>query len=62
MARVPEARTLTACDRALRGLRRRLAELEAWQDGTVKDLAQGAVREEMARVGREMVELEWRWA
>lgn len=62
MAGVPEAGTLAACDRALRGLRRRLAELEAWQDSTIKNLAQGAVRAEMARVGREMVELEWRWA
>jgi hypothetical protein len=52
----------TGCDRVLRGLRRRLAELEAWTDGSVKAVAQDAVREEIARVGREMVELEWRWA
>ncbi len=51
-----------ACDRMLGRLRRRLAEVEAWSDGAVKDVAQGAVREEMARVGRERVEREWRWA
>jgi len=51
----------TASDRVLH-LRRRLVELEAWRDGSVKDVAQEAVREEIARVGREMVELEWRWA
>ena len=51
-----------ACDQLLRALRRRLAEVEAWADGAVKDVAQAAVREEMARVGREMVALEWRWA
>jgi len=50
-----------ASDLVLR-LRRRLAELEAWQDGSVKEVAQEAVREEIARIGREMVELEWRWA
>jgi len=42
-------------------LRRRLAELDAWQDGAVKLVAQEAVRAEIARVGQEMVELEWRW-
>lgn len=52
----------TACDQILRALRRRLAEIEAWADGAVKDVAQEAVREEMARVGRERLELEWRWA
>jgi hypothetical protein len=58
-----EAQTPTgARDRILGGLRRRLAELEAWRDGAVKDVAKEAVRDEMARVGREMVELEWRWA
>ena len=62
MAGQPEARTRAACDLVLRGLRRRLVELEAWQDSAVKGLAQEAVREEMARVGRKMVELEWRWA
>ena len=51
-----------ACDRVLSGLRHRLAELETWTDGAVKDVAQQAVRAEMARVGREMVELEWRWS
>jgi hypothetical protein len=51
-----------ACGQALRSLRRRLAEVEAWADGAIKDVAQEAVRAEMARVGREMVELEWRWA
>ena len=39
----------------------REGQLEAWQDGSVKEVAQEAVREEIARVGREMVELEWRW-
>ncbi len=52
----------TACDQILRALRCRLAEIEAWADGAVKDVAQGAVRQEMARVGRERLELEWRWA
>jgi hypothetical protein len=57
-----EPRTATAAgDRILRALRRQLAELEAWTDGAVKDVAKEALREEMARVGREMVELEWRW-
>jgi hypothetical protein len=42
-------------------LRRRLAELDAWQDSSVKLVAQEAVRAEIARVGREMLELEWRW-
>lgn len=46
----------------LNGLRQRLAELETWKDGPVKDIARRAVRAEMARVGREMVEQEWRWA
>ena len=52
----------TACDQILRALRCRLAEVEAWADGAVKDVAQEAVRQEMARVGRERLELEWRWA
>jgi hypothetical protein len=57
-----EARTATAAgDRILGALRRQLAELEAWTDGAIKDVAKEALREEMARVGREMVELEWRW-
>jgi hypothetical protein len=51
----------TAGDPVLSGLRRRLAELEAWEDGPVKELARGAVRGEMARVGRQLTELEWRW-
>ncbi len=51
-----------ACGQILRSLRRRLGEVEAWADGAIKDVAQEAVRAEMARVGREMVELEWRWA
>ena len=62
MAGLREARTLAACDLALRGLQRRLVELEAWQDSAVKGLAQEAAREEMAHVGRKMVELGWRWA
>ena len=45
----------------LNGLRRRLAEVEIWSDGPVKDVARRAVREEIARVGREMVEHEWRF-
>jgi hypothetical protein len=61
MTEVEKARITTAeCDRILRGLHRRLAVLEAWKDGPVKDAAQDVVREEMARVGREMVELGWR--
>ena len=51
-----------ACDQILRALRRRRAEIEAWADGAVKDVAQEAVRQEMARLGRERLELEWRWA
>jgi hypothetical protein len=51
-----------ASNEVLGGLRRRLVELEAWKDGPVKDLGREAVRSEMARLGREMVELEWRWA
>jgi hypothetical protein len=43
-------------------LRRRLAELESWQDGSVKAVAQEAVRAEITRLGRELTELEWRWA
>ena len=63
MNEVVEATTPTAArERLLQGLRRTLAELDVWRDGPVKDLAQEAVREEMARVGREMLELEWRWA
>jgi len=51
-----------ACDQTLRALRCRLAEVEGWADGAVKDVAQAAVRAEMARVGRQRVELDWRWA
>jgi hypothetical protein len=51
---------MAAGDRILRALRRQLAELGAWTDGAVKDVAKEALREEMARVGREMIELEWR--
>jgi hypothetical protein len=51
-----------ACDQILRALRRRLAEIEVWADGAVKDVAQEAVREEIARVGRDRLALEWRWA
>ena len=51
-----------ACDHILRALRRRLAEIEVWADGAVKDVAQEAVREEIARVGRDRLALEWRWA
>ena len=51
-----------ACDQILRARLRRLAEIEAWADGAVKDVAQEAVREEMARVGRDRLALEWRWA
>src|SRR5262249_17684865 len=43
-------------------LQRRVAELDGWNDGPVKDLGREAVRAELARVGRAMVELEWRWA
>jgi Glu-tRNA(Gln) amidotransferase subunit E-like FAD-binding protein len=51
-----------ACDQVLRALRRRMVEVEAWADGAVKDVAQEAVREEVARIGRQRTELEWRWA
>jgi hypothetical protein len=54
--------TTAACNRVLGSLRRRLAEVEAWTGGSVKDVARAAVRGEMARVGREMVELGWKWA
>jgi hypothetical protein len=58
-----ETRTwATAFDGVLGDLRRRLAELDGWKDGPVKDLGREAVRAELARVGRAMVELEWRWA
>ena len=59
---VDTSKTTAACDRILRALRSRLAEVEAWADGAIKDVAQKAVREEMARVGRERLEREWRWA
>jgi hypothetical protein len=49
-------------DGVLGDLRGRLAELEGWKDGPVKDLGREAVRAELARVGRAMLELEWRWA
>src|SRR5262245_223236 len=57
-----EAKRSAACDGVLRGLRRRLAGLEGWTDGPVKAVAREALREEMARLGRELVELEWGWA
>ena len=60
--RVETPAATAACDQILRALRRRLAEVEAWADGAVRDVAQEAVRREMARVGRERLELEWRWA
>lgn len=59
---VDTSMTTAASDRILRALRSRLAEVEAWADGAVKAVAQEAVREEMARVGRERLEREWRWA
>jgi hypothetical protein len=62
MKEAVETQTATSApDRVLGGLRRRLAELEAWEDGPVKELARGAVREEVTRVGRQLTELEWRW-
>ena len=60
--RVDMPAAAAACDQILRALRRRLAEIEVWADGAVKAVAQEAVREEMARVGRERLALEWRWA
>ena len=57
-----ETPAAAACDQILRALRRRLAEIEVWADGAVKDVAQEAVRGEMARVGRERLALEWGWA
>ena len=58
-----KARTwATPFDAVLGDLRHRLAELDGWNDGPVKDLGRAAVRAELARVGRAMVELEWRWA
>ena len=60
--RVDTPPAAAACDQILRALRCRLAEVEAWADGAVKDVAQDAVRQEMARVGRDRLELEWRWA
>jgi hypothetical protein len=62
MTGVFEAQRPAACDRVLRSLGRRLAELEAWTEGPVKAVAREALRGEMARLGRELVELEWRWA
>ena len=59
---VDTSMTKGACDRILQALRSRLAEVEAWTDGAIKDVAQEAVRGEMARVGRERLEREWRWA
>ena len=52
----------TPLEGVLGDLRRRLAELEGWKDGPVKDLGREAVQAELARVGRAMLELEWRWA
>jgi hypothetical protein len=60
--RVDAPAAVAACDQILRALRRRLAEVEGWAEGAVKDVAQAAVRAEMARVGRQRVELDWRWA
>jgi hypothetical protein len=63
MSEVVDTRTeAAACDRILRALRLRLADVEGWAEGAIKDVAQAALREEMARVGRQRLELEWRWA
>ena len=61
MTRVLDARMPRPAHERFLHLRRRLAELDAWQDSSVKLVAQEAVRAEIARVGREMLELEWRW-
>jgi len=58
----PSPAAAAACDHLLRALRCRLTEVEAWADGAVKNVAQEAVRDALARVGRERLELEWRWA
>ena len=60
--RIDAPAAAAALEQVLRALRRRLAEVEAWSDSAVKDVAQEAVREEMTRIGRERAELEWRWA
>jgi hypothetical protein len=54
--------TVDALDCILGALRLRLVEVEAWADGAVKAVAQEAVRQEMTRVARQRLELEWRWA
>ena len=61
MTRVLDARMPRPARERVLHLRRRLAELDAWQDSSVKLVAQEAVRAEIAGVGREMLELEWRW-
>jgi hypothetical protein len=61
MTRVLDPRMATRARERVQHLRRRLAELDAWQNSSVKLIAQEAVRAEIARVGREMAELEWRW-
>jgi hypothetical protein len=62
MSQVLDTRTEpVACDGILRTLRLRLAEVEGWAEGAIRDVAQAALREEMARVGRERIEREWRW-
>lgn len=61
MTRVLDPRMPACARERVLHLRRRLAEVEAWQNSSVKLIAQEAVRAEMARVGQEMVELEWRW-
>ena len=61
MTRVLDPRMPKPARERVLHLRRRLAELDAWQDSSVKLVAQEALRAEIARVGQEMVELEWRW-
>jgi hypothetical protein len=61
MTRVLDSRMSKPARERVLHLTRRLAELDAWQDSSVKLVAQEAIRAEIARVGREMVELEWKW-
>jgi hypothetical protein len=61
MTRVLDPRMSKPARERVLHLSRRLAELDAWQDSSVKLVAQEAIRAEIARVGREMVELEWKW-
>ena len=61
MTRVLDPRMSKPARERVLQLSRRLAELDAWQDSSVKLVAQEAIRAEIARVGREMVELEWKW-